>query len=81
MDKITRSQNSYQIILLQNEEVGEPSWNDVRRPSVHSADAEEGDLAEDGPLTEGDQDLATVYTAKYLDLSYKLKDMHFYLYS
>ncbi len=69
IDKMTRSQNSYQIVFLQNEEVSEPSWNDVRRPTVHPADAEEGDLAEDGPLTEGDQDLATVYTAKNLNLS------------
>ena len=54
---------------MQHEQVGEAPRDDIRRPPVHAPDAEQRDLAEDGALAKGDDNLAAVDTAKNLDLT------------
>ena len=60
---------THQIVLLQDEQVGEAPGDDVGRSPVHAADAEKRDLAEDGALPEGHDDCAAVDAAEHLNLT------------
>ena len=61
--------------MIESHQVGESDADDVCRPLVESVDAEEGDLAEDGPLEEGAEDPRAVHPALHLDLP-RLDDEH-----
>ena len=61
--------------MIESYQVGEPDADNVRRPLVEPVDAEEGDLAEDGPLEESAEDPRAVHPSLHLDLP-RLDDEH-----